>query len=138
MPGATFGLPQPFMFGTGDYPVITGSGVDPAVLKWVPWYLRHSAAVSPSATHVLQIIEPGLGGDIDPEQLQTGDGRDQLGAYFGRGECAIGPEPGTEMTDEEMDRIFTPPSSSAHPMTGSEPRPRVCLIDVSVRPGIRR
>jgi hypothetical protein len=109
LPGATFAYAAPTMFATGDLPLITGSGVDPAVLKWTPWHLRHSAAFSPSASHVLQIIEAGLSGDIDPDRLQTSDGQDQLQAYFGRiAEWVSAPVPDQEPSEEEMSRLFGP------------------------------
>ena len=72
------------MFGFGDYPVITGSGVDPAVLRWVPWVLRHSAAFTERRSLVLAMIEDGLDGDPDPARLQTEDGRMHLGICFSR------------------------------------------------------
>jgi hypothetical protein len=84
LPGSKFAYDAQTMFGFGDYPVITGSGVDPAVLRWVPWVLRHSAAFTERRSLVLAMIEDGLDGDPDPERLQTEDGRMHLGIYFSR------------------------------------------------------
>ena len=39
----------PTMFATGDLPIMTASGVDPAMLRWVPWTIRHSAARTPAS-----------------------------------------------------------------------------------------
>jgi hypothetical protein len=84
LPSSKFAHDAPTMFGSGDYPVITGSGVDPAVLRWVPWLLRQSAAFTERRSLVLAMIEDGLDGDPDPERLQTEDGRMHLGIYFSR------------------------------------------------------
>jgi hypothetical protein len=39
----------PTMFATGDLPIMTASGVDPAMLRWAPWTIRHSAARTPAS-----------------------------------------------------------------------------------------
>ena len=95
------------MFGSGDLPLITGSGVDPALLAWCPWYLRHSGAFTESRAHVLAIIEEGLDDDPDTERLQTESGRGNLQQYLARiATWVTTPMPEAEMSDEEVDRIF--------------------------------
>jgi hypothetical protein len=89
-PGADYYVeipgPAPTMFAGGrDLPVITGSGVDPSVLRWVAWPVRHTAAFAESRVVVAQLIEISLEGD--PEEywgLASPEGRQQLESYFGR------------------------------------------------------
>ena len=56
----------PTMFGAGDLPVITGSGVDPSILRWVAWPIRTTAAFTESRGTVAMLIEVSLEGD--PEE----------------------------------------------------------------------
>jgi hypothetical protein len=103
MPGATFATAPPQMFTSGPLPIITGSGLDPDLLRNVPWRLRHSAALSPSRAHVLQIIETG------DEHLQTREGHDALRAYMGEvRRWAATPPPPEPLTDDEIATLFPP------------------------------
>jgi hypothetical protein len=76
----------PTMFAGGrDLPIITGSGVDPNVLRWVAWPIRTTAAFAESRAHVAQLIELSLDGD--PEgfwELVSVEGRTTLENYWGR------------------------------------------------------
>lgn len=89
-PGAEYyaaisGTP-PTMFAAGDLPVITGSGVDPSILRWVAWPIRHTAAFAESRGTVAYLIEASLEGD--PEgwwyTMVSDDGRMVLDSYFGK------------------------------------------------------
>ena len=99
----------PSMFAGGrDLPVITGSGVDPAVLRWVAWPIRHTAAFTESRGVVAQLIEISLEGD--PEEywgLSTPEGRQQLENYWGRiGMWVSTPTDNQEPLTEEHYRQF--------------------------------
>jgi hypothetical protein len=75
----------PTMFGAGDLPVITGSGVDPSILRWVAWPIRHTAAFTESRATVAQLIELSLEGDPEGwHDYVSPDGRAALDNYFGR------------------------------------------------------
>lgn len=41
--------PAPTLFTTGDLPLFTASGIDPALLNQLPWVARHAAAKAPAA-----------------------------------------------------------------------------------------
>lgn len=56
-----FGRP-PTLFKTGDLPVMTASGLDPAKLRGLPWEARHAAAAASSA-EVAAIFEDCGSGD---------------------------------------------------------------------------
>lgn len=84
LPALSFTNPEPQMFMTGPLPVATGSGLDPAVLRWVPWWARHSAATTDSRGLVLQMIEWGAEGPDAVDALQTTEGVNLLGAYLER------------------------------------------------------
>jgi hypothetical protein len=73
--------PEPTMFSTGDLPLVTASGVDPAVLRWVPWRLRHSAAYATSRGEVVKIFEES---DDQEERVQNSAGRAALRDYFAK------------------------------------------------------
>jgi hypothetical protein len=77
--------PAPEMFGTGPLPLISGSGVDPSVLRWVCWQLRTSAAYAESRAQVLGFIELSMQGDPDGfEGHVTALGGQALKEYWGR------------------------------------------------------
>lgn len=77
--------PAPTMFGAGDLPVITGSGVDPSILRWVAWPIRHTAAFTPSRSDVALLIEASLEGDPEGwHGMVTPDGRAGLDGYFAK------------------------------------------------------
>jgi hypothetical protein len=72
----------PTFFASGDLPPLTGSGVDPSILQWCAWEMRHSAAFTDSAPHVLEIVEASAEGIIEAE-LQNEAGRSALNRYIG-------------------------------------------------------
>ena len=49
------------MFNTGDVPPFTACGVDPKLLRRVPYCLRHQAALENDPAKVLQMVEAGEG-----------------------------------------------------------------------------
>jgi hypothetical protein len=69
----------PTMFSAGDLPVITASGVDPELLRWVPWTHRHSAATTPDRSDAQQMIEEADQLVIDTRSLQNRRGRRSMG-----------------------------------------------------------
>jgi hypothetical protein len=83
LPGATFTGPEPTMFKSGDLPLVTGSGVDPQVLRSVHWRLRHSAAVTASRAAVLKMVEQS-DDELNRDRLMHRDGRAMLGEYLER------------------------------------------------------
>lgn len=101
-PGAAYyagisGTP-PTMFAAGDLPILTGSGVDPSMLRWVAWPIRHTAAFAEKRATVAQLVELSLEGDPEEWHDQTSpDGRAALDAYFGK----IATWVNTLPTDEE-------------------------------------
>jgi hypothetical protein len=105
MPDAQFVGPPPQMFLNGDLPPITGSGVDPQVLRWVPWSWRHSAAYTESRGRLLQYIEEAdTGGSAD---LQTDGGAAALANYIGAVQtwaATLPPEP--ELTVEDIKNLY--------------------------------
>jgi hypothetical protein len=91
------GVP-PTMFAAGDLPVLTGSGVDPSMLRWVAWPIRTTAAFTESRSKVAQLIELSLEGDPEEWHDQvTPDGRAALDSYFAK----IATWVNTLPTDEE-------------------------------------
>jgi len=56
--------PPPTMFGTGDLPPFTASGIDPQQLMRVPWFARHEAAAATNPGTVLAMIEDAV---TDPD-----------------------------------------------------------------------
>jgi hypothetical protein len=81
MPGAEFVGPEPTMFLHGNLPVITASGLDPAILRWVPFWARHDAALTESRGRVFALIEEG---DDPPIGLLSQAGRKGWEEYAGR------------------------------------------------------
>lgn len=47
----------PSLFSTGDAPPFTASGIDPSLLRLLPWQMRHAAAQEPDRLTVLGMIE---------------------------------------------------------------------------------
>jgi hypothetical protein len=77
--------PAPEMFSTGPLPLVTASGVDPGVLRWVAWQLRTSAAYAETRGQVLGFIELSALGDPDGfEGHVTTLGGEELKRYWGR------------------------------------------------------
>jgi hypothetical protein len=105
MPGADLG-PAPTMFALGDLPVITGSGLDPQVLLFVPWFLRHSAAIATNRSTVMVMIEEGATGDPDLDRLQNDGGREQLQAYFLRADEWVRAKPVEVVLDSDIDQFI--------------------------------
>jgi hypothetical protein len=52
-----YGGPAPTMFSAGDLPLFTASGVDPTILRFVPWSHRHSAATTGDIGVVFAMVE---------------------------------------------------------------------------------
>jgi hypothetical protein len=57
--------PPPSLFNSGDLPVYTASGVEPATLARLPWQARHAVASAPTTAEAYQIIEAVSGEDGD-------------------------------------------------------------------------
>ncbi|MDR6439093.1 hypothetical protein J2790_004268 [Paenarthrobacter nicotinovorans] len=68
----------PTMWATGDLPPFTASGLDPEMLRHVPWQARHAAAAEPDRAKVLGMIENYQGGN---EQEIIGIEHEGLAAY---------------------------------------------------------
>jgi hypothetical protein len=79
---------EPTMFASGDLPPNTARGVDPSILQWSAWEMRHSAAYAESRAQVLEIIEASANGlATDPQiaaELSNQRGRDGLSDYLAR------------------------------------------------------
>lgn len=107
MPGAAFAGLAPTMFLSGDLPPLTGSGADPSILRWVPWYVRHSAALAGSAAQLLAIIEETFDGSPDFQQVQSAEGQSHLQAYLSRisGWAQSSPDEGPDDSQELQDYI---------------------------------
>jgi hypothetical protein len=98
MPGAEFVGPTPTMFLHGDYPVVTSSGVPVAILRWVPWWARHEAALTTSQSRLYALIEEADTGSFN---LLTELGRKGWDDYRSRVETWVQtmppqPEPAPE------------------------------------------
>jgi hypothetical protein len=97
------GLPAgnpPTMFAAGDLPLLTASGVDVELLRWVPWYLRHSAAATPNPAHIFHILED----TSEEDALQNKAGTDAWFRY--RSEVTrwlTAPPPPDVMTEAEYE-----------------------------------
>ena len=77
--GSPYGGPAPMMFSSGDLPIFTASGVDPELLQWVAWPLRHSAAATPNQAIVYRMAQPDA--DLDHRGLQNHDGAAAFESY---------------------------------------------------------
>jgi hypothetical protein len=114
--GSTFVGSAPQMFGSGPLPVITASGVDSSALRWVPWFYRHTAALTESRALVVAIIEQGLSGAIDPIANQTAEGRELWQDYIGRiaawVRAVLLDEQGGGI-QEQIDRLYGPNSDAS-------------------------
>ena len=53
--------PAPRLFESGDLPAFTASGIDPAVLRSLPWQARHPAAETRDRAQALAIVEDCAG-----------------------------------------------------------------------------
>jgi hypothetical protein len=110
------GTAQPvnrFSLNPGHLPVVTGSGIDPATLRWIAWPLRQSAAFSSSRSEVAQLVELSLGGDPESwesQNLASEMGRAALEDYWGRVATWVStPAAEGEMTEEEYRRFYPDP-----------------------------
>jgi hypothetical protein len=65
--------PPPSLFNSGDLPVYTASGVEPATLARLPWQARHAVASAPTTAQAYQIIEAVSGEDGDILAYLYGD-----------------------------------------------------------------
>jgi hypothetical protein len=75
----------PTMFAAGDLPIVTGSGVDPSILRWVAWPIRHTAAYAASRREVVALTEVSLEGDPEGwHDFVSPDGRAALDSYFAK------------------------------------------------------
>jgi hypothetical protein len=77
--GSPYGGPAPTMFSSGDLPIFTASGVDPELLRWVAWPLRHSAASTSDQASVYRMAQPDAG--LDDRGLQNHDGAAAFESY---------------------------------------------------------
>ena len=59
------------MFNTGDVPPFTACGVDPKLLRRVPYCLRHQAALENDPAKVLQMVEAAEGLRADELRRRT-------------------------------------------------------------------
>lgn len=75
-------LPELFP-GSGDYPSVTASGVDPRVLDELPWRVRLVAAADPSRPRVVEMVRD-FGGDDGEElaRMEYGDRHPVVGRYM--------------------------------------------------------
>jgi hypothetical protein len=66
----------PTLFASGDTPAFTSSGIDPKILKGVPWQARHSLAAEPSRVKALEMYEElsGPDGEVLAAQYAHHDG----------------------------------------------------------------
>jgi hypothetical protein len=117
LPGARFAYAAPKMLASGDLPLLTASGADPSVLMHAAWYYRHSAAMTDSRAHVLEIVEQSLDNtQLDPEALQIEAGRDRwqeymlrIGAWVSAVPQQVGVVPeGNREFQEQMQRLYGP------------------------------
>jgi hypothetical protein len=112
--GSSFVGSTPEMFGSGPLPPFTASGLDSSMLRWVPWTHRHSAAMNESRGHVLMIVQQGLAGAIDPEDMQSAEGRELWRDYMSRITGWVQAVPLDEQganIDEQVARLYGPDGS---------------------------
>jgi hypothetical protein len=103
----------PTMFGSGDLPSFTASGLDPQVLRLVPWYYRHTAALTESRGLVLMIAEQSQTGALDPEGYQTQQGRELWQDYWARISAWVATAPALDeqssaSIDQQISRLYGP------------------------------
>jgi hypothetical protein len=98
----------PTMFAAGDLPIITGSGVDPSVLRWVAWPLRTTAAFTESRASVAQLIELSLDGDPETYyELLSDAGTAAMRAYWDRITAWVStPEQPGPLTEEDYAQFY--------------------------------
>jgi hypothetical protein len=99
LPGGLPAADPPRMFSAGDLPIITASGVDPELLRWMPWYLRHAAATTDNPAHIYHLLEDVSGAGA----LQTRAASDAWERY--RSEVVrwlTAPTPPDVMTEAEF------------------------------------
>jgi hypothetical protein len=70
------------MFNTGNVSRFTASGVDPKLLRRVPYRLRHQAALENDPAKVLQMVEAGEGLRADELSGRDQAGQAAWGAWF--------------------------------------------------------
>jgi hypothetical protein len=92
----------PTMFAAGDLPIITASGVDPALLAHVPWTHRNSAATTGDVGVVYTLIEEAEA--LDQNTLQTRAGVEAFERYRAAvWAWATKPPPVDAMTEAEFE-----------------------------------
>jgi hypothetical protein len=99
----------PSMFGSGDLPVFTASGLDPSMLRWVDWAHRHSAAVAETRSQVLLLIEQGLAGAVTVDDFQSAEGVALWGAYWQRVTAwvqTVPPDETTASIDAQLQAVY--------------------------------
>jgi hypothetical protein len=113
MPGASYVAAPPRMWVSGDLPVVTGSGVPPEILRWVPWWARHEAALTASRGRVLALIEEADHSDSAVDLL-TSDGRAVFADYQSRVQTWASTLPAEpEQTPEDFSQLYGPGSQPA-------------------------
>jgi hypothetical protein len=104
MPGAEFVGPGPTMFLHGDLPVITGSGLPVEVLRWVPFWARHDAALTESRARVFSLIEDA---DTPAIGMLSHAGRKGWEDYAGRVSTWVNTMPPLpELTAEDYAQLY--------------------------------
>ena len=113
----TGGGTPPTFFVSGTLPPLTASGVDPAVLAQIPWQFRHTAALTPYAPHVLQLLEVGVDFDSDEPGLNTEPGGSALEDYRRRvWSWAVPRQVPAELTAEEYVGLFPDEGDTSEPL----------------------
>jgi hypothetical protein len=99
LPGGLPAGDPPRMFAAGDLPIVTASGIDPQLLRWIPWWLRHSAAATPNPAHIYHLLE-----DVsEPEALQNRAGTEAWQRYrVAVARWLTAPPPPNVMTEAEF------------------------------------
>jgi hypothetical protein len=81
--GMGAGEPAPKMFagGTRDLPLVTASGLDPQLLRWLPWFARYAAAAADATTVYVMLEDADV---ISPTEIKSRHAHDQWTAYLSR------------------------------------------------------
>jgi hypothetical protein len=116
----------PSMFSAGDLPIITASGLDPELLRWIPWTHRNSAAASGNPAEIYTMIEEADA--LSQEVLQNRQGVEAFQRYRAAvWAWATKPPPIQAMTDMEYEEWTfgtawqeSAPQASAPPVLGAK------------------
>jgi hypothetical protein len=96
----------PTLFHSGDVPPVVASGIDPDVLRRIPWKLRHSAAMEPDRSKVLAMLEAGPV-VLDDDPLLSHAGAEAFADYRQRVWSWAVPRPvEPDLTDTEYGGLF--------------------------------